>query len=68
VLNDDRLNIQPSGLNIYALPLRRRTCSFAADRVFRIAMVLASPSVVPAAWGPVALAAKLVADHGAGRE
>jgi len=27
----------------------------AADRVFRIAVVLTSPSVVPAARGPVAL-------------
>ena len=45
-----------------------RTRAHAADRVLRIAVVLASPCVVPAARGPVALAAKLVAGHGAGDE
>jgi hypothetical protein len=39
--------------------------SHAADRVFRIAVVLASPSVVPAARGPSPLAAKPAAGHGA---
>ena len=53
-------------MNIYASQSCRRMRAHAADRVFRIAVVLASPSVVPAARGPSLLAAKLAAGHGAG--
>ena len=53
---------------IYTLLHLVRTPAFAANRVFRIAVVLASSSVVPAARGPSPLAAKLVAGHGAGDE
>jgi hypothetical protein len=46
----------------------QRTRVFAADRVFRIAVVMASPSVVPAAQGPPPLTGKLAVGHGAGGE
>jgi hypothetical protein len=42
--------------------------SSAADRVFRIVVVLASRLSCPLHWGPSPLAAKLVAGHGAGDE
>src|SRR5207344_1156037 len=56
------------GLHIYTSRPCPEMRAHAADRVFRIVVVLASRLSCPLHWGPSPLAAKLVAGHGAGDE